>query len=211
MTQPSRSDNETREKILRTAATLFLERGFAKTKVMDIARSAGITPATMYWHFESKGELLFEYLKANLEEFNERLEAAVIGIEDPTDRLRTIAVAHTAVQLNFRDRAQVVLNLTRASADLIAALPSGKTGEIEALLRAYINMVRETVRRGIELGQFHTPDVDALAFAVLNMCENAALWFKSDGALSIDEAAAAYGEFAVRMATGRSETHLSTS
>ncbi|WP_217133834.1 TetR/AcrR family transcriptional regulator [Leucobacter chinensis] len=205
MQQPSQPDNETRDKILHTAARLFLERGFAKTKVIDIARAAGITPATMYWHFESKGELLFEYLKANLEEFNARLEAAVSGVEDPVHRLRTIAIAHTAVQLNFRDQAKVVLNMTRASADLIAALPSDKTAEIEDLLRAYLNMVRQTVRLGIESNVFHTPDVNALTFAVVNMCETTPLWFKPEGALSVDEAAAANGEFAVRMATGRGD------
>lgn len=203
MYRPGRSDNETRETILRTAGTLFLERGFAKTKVIDIARAAGITPATMYWHFESKGELLFEYLRENLEEFNARLERAVAGIESPLERLRTIAVAHTVVQLNFRDRAKVVLNITRASSDLIAALPAEKTGEIEGLMREYTSMVRQTVRLGVEQGVFQIPDVNALTFAVINMCENSALWFKPEGTLSVDEAAAANGEFAVRMATQR--------
>jgi AcrR family transcriptional regulator len=37
---------------------LFSERGFARTTVRDIARQAGITDAAIYYHFESKQELL---------------------------------------------------------------------------------------------------------------------------------------------------------
>jgi AcrR family transcriptional regulator len=37
---------------------LFSKRGFARTTVRDIAREAGITDAAIYYHFQSKRELL---------------------------------------------------------------------------------------------------------------------------------------------------------
>jgi AcrR family transcriptional regulator len=48
----------TRQQILDASLRLFSERGFARTTVRDIARGAGITDAAIYYHFESKRELL---------------------------------------------------------------------------------------------------------------------------------------------------------
>src|SRR5437867_13284359 len=48
----------TRQQILDASLRLFSERGFARTTVRDIARQAGITDAAIYYHFQSKRELL---------------------------------------------------------------------------------------------------------------------------------------------------------
>ncbi|HUF53619.1 MAG TPA: TetR/AcrR family transcriptional regulator [Dehalococcoidia bacterium] len=48
----------TRQQILDASLSLFSQRGFARTTVRDIARKAGITDAAIYYHFDSKRELL---------------------------------------------------------------------------------------------------------------------------------------------------------
>jgi AcrR family transcriptional regulator len=48
----------TRQQILDASLRLFSERGFARTTVRDIARAAGITDAAIYYHFQSKKDLL---------------------------------------------------------------------------------------------------------------------------------------------------------
>jgi AcrR family transcriptional regulator len=47
-----------KERILRTTLELFQAHGIKKTTVNDIARKAGVTPATVYNHFGSKGDLV---------------------------------------------------------------------------------------------------------------------------------------------------------
>jgi len=54
----TRRGPHTRKQILDASLRLFSERGFARTTVRDIAREAGITDAAIYYHFESKRELL---------------------------------------------------------------------------------------------------------------------------------------------------------
>ncbi len=54
----TRRGPHTRQQILDASLRLFSERGFARTTVRDIAREAGITDAAIYYHFESKRELL---------------------------------------------------------------------------------------------------------------------------------------------------------
>jgi AcrR family transcriptional regulator len=53
----------TRSAIVRAATDLFLERGFARTSVADIAATAGIARRTFFLHFPSKEDVLFHYLE----------------------------------------------------------------------------------------------------------------------------------------------------
>ena len=42
------------------AATLFLRQGYAETSLRHIARAAGMQAGSVYYHFESKDEILEE-------------------------------------------------------------------------------------------------------------------------------------------------------
>jgi len=61
-TQNSETAN-TEERILKEAMRLFLERGYHGTSIDDITRAAGLTKGALYWHFESKEDLLKKIIK----------------------------------------------------------------------------------------------------------------------------------------------------
>ena len=46
------------ENILMVSAKLFLEKGFDKTSIQDIAEAAGISKGAIYHHFKSKDEII---------------------------------------------------------------------------------------------------------------------------------------------------------
>ena len=46
------------ETILSVSAKLFLEKGFDKTGMQDIAKTAGISKGAVYHHFKSKDEII---------------------------------------------------------------------------------------------------------------------------------------------------------
>lgn len=60
---------DTREKIVRAAHALFLERGYAATSMEDIARAADVAIRTIYLRFESKAAVLLAYHDVWLEAF----------------------------------------------------------------------------------------------------------------------------------------------
>ncbi len=47
---------------------LFSARGYARTTVRDIARQAGISDAAIYYHFETKGDVLEALIEADLDQ-----------------------------------------------------------------------------------------------------------------------------------------------
>jgi len=44
--------------LLQAALTLFVEKGFAATKVEDVARMAGVSKGTLFLYFSSKEEIV---------------------------------------------------------------------------------------------------------------------------------------------------------
>ena len=50
--------NDTRQRILDTALDLFIERGYDKTSLREIAERVGVTKAALYYHFSSKEEII---------------------------------------------------------------------------------------------------------------------------------------------------------
>ena len=51
---------DTRERLIRAAIEVFLEKGYGGTRVQDIARRAGFTSGALYVHFPSRTALLDE-------------------------------------------------------------------------------------------------------------------------------------------------------
>lgn len=60
--------------ILGAALDLFVERGYAATKIEDVARHAGVSKGTMYLYFESKEALFKEVVRASIVPELERAE-----------------------------------------------------------------------------------------------------------------------------------------
>ncbi len=65
---------DTRDRILDCAEALFAERGLAGTAVRDIAREAGLTPASLYNHFPGKQALYEAVLERGVVPLIELLE-----------------------------------------------------------------------------------------------------------------------------------------
>ena len=70
MTRRDDSKAETRELILKTARLLFWEKGVEKCTIREIAKEAGVSPASVIVHFKNKTALLeatlYEEIETNL-------------------------------------------------------------------------------------------------------------------------------------------------
>ncbi len=55
---------DTRERIISAASKLFYAEGIGRVSVDAVAEKAGVTKRTLYYHFESKDELVAAYLEA---------------------------------------------------------------------------------------------------------------------------------------------------
>jgi len=57
------SKDQTRERLIDSARTMFIKKGYVATSVEDIASAAGYTRGAFYSNFDGKAELLIELLR----------------------------------------------------------------------------------------------------------------------------------------------------
>lgn len=104
----ARQDNR-RAQLLDAAAKLFAERGFHATSMRDIAKTVGMLSGSIYYHFESKDEMLLAVYEEGLRRVTEMVEAAVAQQSDSWQRLEAACAAHLQALIAHRDYTQVMI------------------------------------------------------------------------------------------------------
>lgn len=80
---------ELRTRILDTAEALFLEEGFEKASMRNIAKLIEYSPATLYNHFQTKDEIFFELHSKYFDLLYSKM-VPLREIEHPVERLRQL-------------------------------------------------------------------------------------------------------------------------
>jgi AcrR family transcriptional regulator len=87
----AKSDIPTRERIVAAANRLFYSDGIRGVSVDAVAAKAGVTKRTLYYHFESKDDLVAAYLAArdqpNLKLFKQWFDEAEGGLPAKVERI----------------------------------------------------------------------------------------------------------------------------
>src|SRR5881398_3229743 len=81
---------ETRERILDAALTLFRERGFDETTMRDIAAAAGVATGAAYYYFRSKEELVMAFYARTADEACDLIPAEIARSRDLGKRIHAI-------------------------------------------------------------------------------------------------------------------------
>lgn len=84
---------EGRRLVLDTAARLFKDEGFAATSLRDIAAECGMKPASLYYHFASKDEIVSEVLRIGVEQVFAAVQDAVAALPADADARTLLGAA----------------------------------------------------------------------------------------------------------------------
>lgn len=186
-------DNETRERIVREARALFLERGYDGATMSELAKRSGVTTPALYWHFESKAELGAECLYRDFGRFVAELTERSVG-STPITRLRGYVAAYVESQIRDRDLESSVGYTQvrhRVSPEASATV---KEYEIQT-----VELLKRILQAGQASGDFRIPDLTLTTFALVTMCEYVYTWFRPDGRLSPAEVGDLYADMALNL------------
>jgi AcrR family transcriptional regulator len=186
------------------AIDLFYRQGYFATSISDIARGSGIQKASIYYHYQSKEDLLFSILESTMDDLTDYVRENLEGVGDIEERLRVAVRSH------------VRFHLTRQKENFIAnselrGLSEQNYRAIVRMRDAYERIFQDLIRQGIDDGVFAVVDVKILSYAILTLCTAGASWFRPEGRLSVDEIAAIYENFIVSGLKREDETILSLS
>jgi AcrR family transcriptional regulator len=84
-----------REEILAAAAEQVLARGFAHTRVVDIANALGVSTSLIFYHFGTKERLMAESFEYAVDRDLSTLDATVSRAKDPVDGVRRILALYS--------------------------------------------------------------------------------------------------------------------
>jgi len=102
-TVAERDDGNRRGELLRCAAKLFRRKGFDATSTRDIAAAVGMRSGSPFYHFKSKGALLFSVMQEGMQSAIARqqqaLEAAQCNAPNIASRLRILIRNHFEILL----------------------------------------------------------------------------------------------------------------
>ena len=153
--------DQRRAQMLDVAVDIISERGYAETRIADVAARAGVSPALVIYYYKTKDQLLTEAIRYYEDNWYAVGQARMADLPTAAARLEEFVamtcLAEAGPRLN--DSPQLWLDFwTQAARNEAIA---GVRRESDARWR---DTIASLVRAGQEAGEFG--DVDAVSFAI---------------------------------------------
>jgi len=158
--------------IVAAALACFAEKGFAATRLEDIAERAGVTRGTLYLYFQGKEEIFKAVVRQSILPILVRGEAMVAASDEPSGTLlaRLIENFPKAV-LGSPVSALPKLVLTE-----VGNFPDLAEFYLEEVIRRGRRLIKALVKRGIDRGEFRPVDLDHVFYCVIAPILLTLLW-----------------------------------
>jgi AcrR family transcriptional regulator len=147
--------NVRRQELVNAAVELFVQKGFHKTTVREIAREFGMSMGTLYDYIRTKEDILFLVCDHISKSVSDKLQSSLTGKKDPDENLRnairdyftiideiedyTLLLYQETKSLNKKERKYVL----HAENDLVAIFEDIIT---QGIREKVFNINKETVR-----------------------------------------------------------------
>jgi AcrR family transcriptional regulator len=153
MNRREASKKETKRLILKAARTLFARKGMEECTIRDIAKKAGVSPASVVVHFKSKVALLEEALCGDIESALSELVASMPEDLELLDRLTHLSKGFFRLYDKNRDLYRALIRST-------VFAPAGETPIMSRLSEEYIQFLSHIIEEQKTRGMIR-PKVDS--------------------------------------------------
>jgi AcrR family transcriptional regulator len=149
--------------LLDAALDLFVEKGFAATRVEEVAARAGVSKGTLFLYFQNKEELLKAVVRHNISGYFNDWNAQFEAFEGSTAEIVGICMNIWWDQVG----ATKACGLTK-----LMMSEAGNFPEIAAFYQHEVvqpghALIRRILQRGIDRGEFRPLDVDYAIYSIV--------------------------------------------
>jgi len=181
-----------RERLINAAVEAFAEKGFAATTTRDIASRAGMSPAAVYVHHDSKESLLFTVSLQGHRRALEIINSAAASTTDPVERLRAMVYAFSLWHAENSRVGRIV------QWEYHALTPEHRA-EVGSIRRSIEHTMQDALVDGVDQGVMDVADIPGTAFSLLSLGVDLVRWFVPGGSRSGHDLAALHATLAARM------------
>ncbi len=172
-----------REEILQAAAQVVARNGFPRTRVADVAAELDISPALVFYHFETKERLLSQAFSHAAERDLERLGQVVAAPGSSLDRLASVLRLYAPVG----DAVGWTLDIDAWAEGLRTPEIRQATTELD---RRWRGALEQVIRDGVVTGELRCDDPAGSAQRIAAMLDGLAVATQVRHSLTRDQAAA---------------------
>jgi AcrR family transcriptional regulator len=180
-------------RIRAAAERLIARHGFAAVSMRQIAAEVGLQAGALYLYTPDKQTLLFDLMRAHMDDLLAAWAAADPGGAPPA-RLEAFCRFHIGFHLDRPDAVFIAYMELRS-------LDPANFAAIETLRRRYERAVEAILAEGQETGDFAIADARLATMALIAMLTGVNTWYRKGGRLSRDRVEAIYWDLA-RKAVG---------
>ena len=101
----------TRQAILDAARAVFERKGYEASSTDEIARKAGVSKGTVYFHFRRKQELFLAVVQGEIERISNRLDHLLSTFVNPAEALLSLTRGSLAEAKSFVELGHVVMSV----------------------------------------------------------------------------------------------------
>lgn len=174
-----------RDAVLQTAAKLFLEDGYRKTSMRELAARLEITKPALYYYFRNKEEILVECYRAGIAAIEGLLDKAVVSNANGLTKVQAFVLAYATAIVTF-DFGRCVATLDDSE------LSAKARQQVRALKRRIDRSIRDYVEEGITDGSISPCNSKLASFAMAGAINWIGAWYKPGGSLSAEEIASQF-------------------
>lgn len=139
--------DKTRQNLIRSTWHIFSQKGYAETRLSDIAKEAGVTRGAIYWHFENKENLLVSLFKEKADSYFTIITDVLEGDLNPLEKIKAMLVSIIEkMETDEQFRAEELLMLRRGDNE-------GKFHQIHDYIKQRTKKHSEPILRIIVQGQ----------------------------------------------------------
>jgi len=179
-----------KEEIISVACKLFVEKGFEKTTMKDIADTIGVFKGSLYHHINSKAELVYEIFMRSLPETTELLREVRTSDLEPEQKFRKIMEVHFQNILTYSLDYQVLLSERRHM------LEPKQEREVRRGMKLYEDEILDVIEEGIKAKVFRDDlNPRVVLGGIMGIGNSLHKWFSPAGPLTYDEVTQTYIEF----------------
>ncbi len=144
------------QELLEAALAEFVERGYAATRLEEVARRAGVSKGTLYLYYENKAELFKAVVRKSLVSNLDEAQAAIAGYQGGGRELLVFLLS------------EFTRRVSDSSLSGIPKLILAEAGNFPEIARFYYeevvqrgrSLIQGVLQMGMDRGEFRTVDLD---------------------------------------------------
>ena len=169
-----------KDRIFKTAISLFSAKGFRGTSIRDIANEMHISISNIYHHFGNKEGLLVAILAHSSERLIENLKEVSEQALPPKVKLKKLLETHILLAGTYTEETKIFFLDEEHLSDEGAAINRKIQRQIYGF---YKNVLQELDDEGL----IECRSIKVLAFNIFGVINWQLRWYRTDGPLSFEE------------------------